>query len=361
MLRFAENFTGVGTGAMGRANLLAGAWLDMGTVWTPSTVNPRGLGTAHVRNTGGHEGRFSLGGNLQSFIVGAAFFFNGLPSVGTRTFLFQPRNTSNAAQCTITVTTTGVIQLRTGSQTGTIVADSSALSPSPPIISGAYQFIEVYFDIGNGSSPADGACEVRVDGVTVIDVTGVDTQGQATNNCEQVACNSNIDGPSTMDMADLYCVDLTGANNNDFLGDTQWLDIIPDADTAASDWTRNTGSNDFEMVDDTTPDADTTYIAATTAAEISRFGLGDIPATASTVVAVVTKVMARKTDAGAANLEVSVRSTLSSPVADSTGADRPITEAYTYYRDTFEVDPATGVAWTPAGVNAIQVAVEKSV
>lgn len=365
MLLFAENFSGYGTGeATSQANMLAGVWAQFGTVSNGSraeSTNPRGLGTNHLRSDAAsndtNSARLALPSNQTSLFVGAAYYLPQLPASNSSVYLMQFRDNANAAQCTISVTSTGAIEVYRGSLAGTVIATSANV-----LTALAYNFVEVFIDLGNGSSPSDGAVEVRVNGVTVIDVDTVDTQATANANIAQMTFNACATGSMlTMDMADLYICNEAGSHNNDFLGDTQWLDIVPTADTAATDWTRNTGSNDYDAIDDTTPDGDTTYISATVAGQISRFGLGDLPATISTVVAVVSKVMARKTDAGTANLEVSLRSTLGSPDVDVSGADRPITEVYTYYRDIFETDPATGVAWTPAGVNAMQLAVEKSV
>jgi len=365
MLLFAENFAGYGTGeATSQANMLAGVWAQLGTVSSGAraeSTNPRGLGTNHLRsdsaNLDTNNARLALPAQYTRLFVGAAFYMPQLPSSNNAVYLYQFRDNANAAQCTISVNSTGGIEVYRGGISGTLLATSANV-----LTALAYNFVETYIDLGNGASPNDGAIEVRVNGVTVIDIDTVDTQATANANIAQITFNACATGSmSNIDMADLYICDDSGSHNNDFLGDTQWLDILPNVDTAASDWTRNTGSNDYDCIDDTTPDGDSTYIGADTAAQISRFGLGDLPATISTVVAVVTKVMARKTDAGTANLEVSLRSTLGSPDTDVSGADRPITEVYTYYRDTFETDPATGVPWTPSSVNAMQLAVEKSV
>lgn len=360
-LRFAENFTGYGTSSTGRTNMLAGVWADVGTQFSPSTSNPRGLGSAHGR-TGvigvSAFARFVYGGTFTEITMGAAFSLPNLPTTNNTLYLFQPRDGANSPQVSLTVTTTGVLQLRQG-VSSTVLADSDALTSGvPPIVAGAYQFIEMYVKIGNGASPADGAVEVRVDGVTVIDTDTIDTQATANVGSSQaVVASSGVgSGVTSLDIADLYMCD-----GYQFLGDTQWIDVLPNADGANSDWTRNTGATDYDAIDDTTPDGDTTYIAATTAAQVSDFGLQDLSGTVSEVVAVISKHMTRKTDAGSANVRASIVSTLGSPDSVSDGASNPMTEAYTYYRDIFLTDPGTGVAWTPAGVNAAQLRLTKTV
>ncbi len=349
-LLFVENFTGVGTGATGRTNLLTGVWAAMPSAAAPNTANPRGLGVAHLRMTQlvtGTPSRFVLPGTFNEITLGVAVCLSSLPTSNNSLRIFAPRDSANATQLNLGVSTTGKLEVRRGDTT-TIIADSDALHPVPPIVASAYQFVEMYVKIHD----TDGEIEVRVDGVVVIDAAGLDTKQTANAGSSQVVvCENSASGVTNFDMADLYVTD-----GYDFRGDTQWLDVIPNADTAETDWTRNTGSNDYDMISDTAPDADTTYIEATTPGDRSDFELSAVPGTASTIVAVVTKPMMRKTDAGTCNVQVS----LMSGGVQVAGADRPMTEAYTYYRDIFETDPNTGVAWTPSAVNAVNLRLDKT-
>jgi len=359
MLRFAENFNGVGTGATGRTNLLAGVWAQVGSQTSPETTNPRGLGSTHLRSATASVNsiaRFVFGADLVQVVMGAAFYMPSLPT--TEVYPFEIRDSANAAQVRVVVTSTGKIEVRRGT-TATVIADSDALSPTPPITASAYHFIEVFLDVGNGASPADGSVIVRVNGVVVINASSVDTQATAITTVSQAAILQSPvgSGVSNYDCADLYCCDTTGTYNTTFLGDTQWLDMNVNGDTVTTDWTRNTGATDFSCISDTTPDADTTYVEATAAAQKSDYDLETLPGTVGEVLAVVSKPMLRKTDAGAAQVQVS----MVSGASVGSGTDRAITETYTYWRDTFETDPATGVPWTPTSFNAAQIRIEKTV
>ena len=64
--------------------------------------------------------------------------------------------------------------------------------------------------------------------------------------------------------------------------------------------------------------------------------------------------VARKDDAGSRSLRV----VLKSGATTASGATRLLGTSYALYDDRFEVDPATGTAWTNAGVDALQAAVE---
>lgn len=79
-----------------------------------------------------------------------------------------------------------------------------------------------------------------------------------------------------------YMLDGLGALNNDFMGSCSVYSIIPDSDVAAT-WARNVGADNFG----------------------------------------------------------NVQAGLISGASTALGANRPITTAYTYFRDVIETDPAT--------------------
>jgi hypothetical protein len=58
-----------------------------------------------------------------------------------------------------------------------------------------------------------------------------------------------------------------------FHGNCRIRTFYPDSDGTYSQWIRNTGSNDFEMVDERPPDGDTTYIYSVTKGHKSSFGI----------------------------------------------------------------------------------------
>lgn len=363
MIRFADNFAMYGTGNSAAVNEMVGGGLYAEVSSTsnlgPSTANPRGLGTHHWRSPAANMTplRLALGGTYTTFFLAGAFYFHSLPGNDTATYLFQVRDGANAAQLTIIVTPTGDIHVKNGTGSGTVIAQTA----SPALTAGAYHYVECKIDMGQGSSPADGAVEIRVNGEIVINEDSIDTQGTANAGAQIITiANTQTSGGAQIDLADFVFYDTTGSVNNDFLGDTQWLRLDPNADTVESDWARNTGANDYEAIDDTSADGDTTYIEATTPGDVSSFGLGNLAATVSEVVAVIARVKSRKTDAGDANLQVSIRSALASPNTEDAGADNPLTEAYTYRDDIFETDPATSALWVPASVDAAQLKFDRT-
>ena len=66
---------------------------------------------------------------------------------------------------------------------------------------------------------------------------------------------------------------------------------------------------------------------------------------------------ARKSDGGDGNIQTG----LISGGAEVDGSNRPITTAFTYYEDVFEIDPANAAPWTPASADAATFKINRTV
>lgn len=350
-VRHADGFALYGTGATSQTNAVQGVYSQWDGTITMETTNPRAPGTHHARMANTLATRIvrrALGVDLGPGGMGfaAAHYFSSLPSANDSHLIMQGRDGSNLTQWSLTLTSTGKLQLRTGGATGTVVAESTDAA----VTSGAYQHIEGFVVTGNAGSPG-GHAEVRVKGQTVLLASNIDTQGQATSVMSQYAFGGGATTlVSTWDMTDLVIWDTTGAINNDFLADVICYPWRPNGDRAATDWVRNTGATDTSAISDTTPDGDTTYIEAASGSPdaVSEFDMGNAPTNASDIIAVITQPNMKKTDAGAGTVQVA----LLSGVSVHSGAAIPLTTTYTYYPEVHETDPATGVRWTPTGFNA---------
>lgn len=349
----ADSFERYGTGATGQGNMARDpTYLVVGANVSPSTANPPSGRTHHARSTpvtgGATEAlRVSLGGDKTDVRVAGRFYVGSLPADNTSTYLWQLRDNANSAQLTLRLNSTGALEIMRGAISGT----SLAASASPAVVAGTYHYIEFLSKIDDTT----GTTEVRVDGEVISDLTltGQDTKATAVAGAAQyVVARGQTTGGVTID----FC-DISHGDTAVFLGDTSWYWRTVDADTAVSDFVRNTGSTDFSCISDTVPDDDTTYIEAATVADESEFGLVNLPAHASTVVAVIAVSLAKKTDPGAADIQNKIVSGAST----SSGASQPLTTSYAYYKDVFTTDPATGVAWTPSGFNAALLNLTKSV
>jgi hypothetical protein len=207
--------------------------------------------------------------------------------------------------------------------------------------------------------------EVRVNSVTVLSLSGIDTVATALVECSQVGISCGNHGGATTahgvtsDVDDIFCYDDTGSFNNAFIGDRRVLTLFPDADTVQADWTVVGSANGFDAINQTTPDGDTTYLSAGipgSPTPTSEFGMDNLPAGVSAISGVVLVNMSRKTEAGIANVQMSVISGAS----ESAGTDKPMTEIYTYRQDVFETDPASAAPFTPSEVDALFIKADRT-
>lgn len=344
-LLWCDGFDHYGNGATGKSNMLEGPWADVpGSVLdTITNVNPR-TGSNHLVSKFdaqlANQFRRVLGGTKTTVGCGMALYFTNLPTSNDLARLIQYRDAANVGLVTFLLQTTGTIRVT--------YPGGSYTTPTPVMVAESYQHFETFVTF----SGTVGYIEARVNGVTVLSLADVNTGAAG---CAQVAMLFNTSGVTNVNMKaymdDLYCYDGTGSFNNSFLGDRRVITLKPNANTAEADWTPVGAATGYEAIDDVTPDGDTTYISSATVGDISEFQYENMPAGISNIAAVVAVNMSRKTDAGPTNMQVSAISGAS--VTD--GADRPITERYTYWQDVFETDPASAAPFTPAEVDALKI------
>jgi len=352
-LLWCDGFDHYGTST---AKMLDGVYAEVGTSASISTLNPR-TGANHLRINGGSGQaatfvRRVLGGAKTTVGLGAVFYLTALPTGNNCQRIFGYSDAANATQLGIVIQSTGTIEAWRGVPgSGTSLGASS----SPVVVASAYQHIEAVVLF----SQTVGTVEVRVNGVTVLSVSGVDTCNTALTECSQVYIGGAANGTQTDKthyIDDLFCYDNTSSYNNTFIGDRRVLTLFPDANTATADWTAVGAATGYECIDEASPDDDTTYITAATTGLVSQFGLQNLPAGISVINAVVMVERARKTEAGTANTQVSIVSGAST----TAGADKALTEIYTYRQDVFQIDPASAAPFTPSEVDALQFKVART-
>jgi hypothetical protein len=294
--------------------------------------------------------RWVYPGGLQSILgAGARYYMATLPVSSSRIpGLFQIRNDANTGLASVTVTTSGRLQIRSGGTTGTVLATST----NPVIIPRSWQHLECKFI----QSGATGSVEVRCEGIPVVTVTNVNI-GTAT--IAQYAIVTDPDGTGggqAFYVKDLIIWDGNGASNTNFVGSVYIKSLLTDSDDALN-WSLVGGANGYGILDNSPP-VDSTYLLATSpppAAYVAT--LTNLPSDVTSVKAVMSLVRATKLDGGDATLQNSVVSGAST----ANGVARPVTIAPVYYYDVFQTDPATGNAWLPIAVDAMKLKLNRTV
>lgn len=353
-----DGFDHYGTGSTGRGHMLDGAYAQVDSALSPETTNPRtGSSSLHYNgSTSFTEMRWSLPSARTTVGCGGAWYFTTLPTAAQALTLYGFNDASNVANVHIGLDSNGDIVAQLGRyRLGT--STEIGRTASPPIAAGGYYHIEAWVTIASS-----GSIEVRVNGVAVLTLSGVNTHDSANGavgNCKQIMLfDTGNPGPITGDtyLDDFFVVDDEGADNNDFIGDNRVFTLMPNGDTPTQDWTPDTGSTGYTQIDDIPPDDDSSYIEAGDAADVSEFTLEDSPSGVAAINAVAVVGKMKKTEAGDAKVLQSIVS--GSSIAD--GDEKALSEDWLYYQDIFEVDPATGAQFTPSGIDSLQTRIERT-
>jgi hypothetical protein len=336
------------------------AWAQIDGGFSLSNANPR-TGNWHLRYGDGVSScaaRRVFGAQLAEVFVGLAVYCHSLPVAETTgdfngVFLGSFRDQANGVQCRLMLGTDGALVLILGDE-------SDVIYRTVPVIgAGAYQHIEIYAKAGNGTA---GAFEVRVDEVTRMNLTGIDTVVTANVEFSQFAVGREakfVGAPAfpMIDIADVYCNDTVddGSGCNWFVGDCKSGVLMADADTAQAGFSLSAGAQGYPLINDTPPDDSDYLYTASTAAE-SDFGLVDTPGNLSEILTVRPFVRAMKDDAGTCTIAPNMKS----GTTKGTVSGQPVTTAFAYYDSNVPFDPATGVPWTKSGLDSGKHVVERT-
>lgn len=282
--------------------------------------------------------------------MGARVWLGSLPGGSANPCFFRFNDGANVTHVSIAVTSTGVIQAWRGTQTfstGTLLGSSSA----PVLVANAFQHVEAKVLI----SDTVGTVEVRVNGVTVLNLTNQDTGNSADLTVAQVVLSPSSRGDLATQEIPIYFKDFvvwdsTGTLNNDFFGSVSVSAMAPDGDDTNT-WARSSGTVSNTLINESDP-VDTSYISDAFPAAAKQVNtLSDLPSNVTAVKALMTLTRAANSDGGTGNIKTG----LVSGATSGLGADKALTSAFTYYTDIWETDPNTAAAWTVANANAAKI------
>jgi hypothetical protein len=128
--------------------------------------------------------------------------------------------------------------------------------------------------------------------------------------------------------------------------------ILPDGAGNSTDFTPSAGSN-FQNVDETSTDSDTTYNSETTAGDHDTYTYAAVGLTGN-VRAIQTNLVVRSTGAGAETLRPKIRIS----GTDYSGTTVGCTTSYLDKMEVFETSPATAVVWTVSEIDGAEFGIE---
>lgn len=227
------------------------------------------------------------------------------------------------------------LQVRRG---GTTVLGTSTLT----LITNQWYFIEIKATI----DPTAGSVQVFVDGVNFINVSGVNTRNSANSYCNYCRIQGLATESTLFD--DVYI------HTDTLLGDSRVIFQAPNADDASfKTWTPSTGTSHVAMIHDSSTDDDSTYNKSNNPGNIDLYSFAPFTPTGY-IAALKHTYIARKDDAGPRTIADVIRSAGNNYI----GASQALAISYIPYPIIFETDPATGLPWTTAGVNAAELGVK---
>ena len=164
---------------------------------------------------------------------------------------------------------------------------------STPVTLDAWHYIEIRVLYGNGT----GECEVYLDGVQVLNLTGRNTsQNVASSGYQRIYFGrySTTSSHPRMYIDDLYVCDTTGADNNSFLGPVGVFSLMPTGAGSSTQMTAVGAASNWEAVDEGVSDDATTYVESSTNGHIDYYAFEALPPAAgiNTVPGVMMKVKA---------------------------------------------------------------------
>lgn len=161
-------------------------------------------------------------------------------------------------------------------------------------------------------------------------------------------------GPTSTIHDGAFYIHNTGGAVPGYWGDLRILKVVPNGDTAQADWTPNSGSVHYDRVHELPKDDDVTYLADGTAGNKDSWDWEDLSPLTGVIRTVQLSVAARKDDEGSKSFRTGVGATVSEAVSDTFA----VNDSYIYYHFNWDLDPATGLAWTIANFNAKQFGIE---
>lgn len=227
---------------------------------------------------------------------------------------------------------------------------SLGVSAAAVFTAGAFAHLDCKITINDST----GSVLVKSGGVTHLNLTSQDTKNTA--NAYVTSVRIGGDGTDTVSVDDFYILDTTGsAPQNDQLGDCRVSVSSPSAEGTYSQFTPLSGTDNSAMVDDATPDADSTYNSSGSVGVRDSYGM--TPMTdigGATIYGVQANVIARKDSTGTRKVRAFAR-----PVSTNHfGISQALTTGYVAYREIWQTNPETTLEWAESEVNNTQFGYE---
>ena len=218
---------------------------------------------------------------------------------------------------------------------------ATSIATSAPVVTlNTWGYLE--FKVVFGDS---GSYQIKYAGANALSASGVDTTATVNQSADTVYFGLNSTVYFYWRFDDMYVDD---AN---LLGEVRIDTIKPTSDGNYQEWTPSTAGAHWSLVDEVSPLSQSDQVSAASVGLRDTYGLSDVGVLALPVAAV--QVSATMASDGTRSGGVMIRS----GSVDSSGVGVALSPTWKMPATTWTVDPATGVAFTEAGVNAMEAGV----
>lgn len=219
------------------------------------------------------------------------------------------------------------------------------------------QNIWYFIEFQSAISHTAGTAVLRVNNIELLNVTGVDTVGDNSDNTPMLAEIRFVSFTGATNtnwyMDDLYILDSTGpAPWNTFLGDCRVEYLRPRAAGTHQEWSLTGAASHHQAVDDVaTPDDDTSYVRANAAGLRDSYLYTPTGLPSGPIFGAQINLLTRKEESGPRILTPLLNGVEGASFAPSEGS-------YSYRHVPMQTNPATGTAWTISAINSAEFGVK---
>lgn len=229
--------------------------------------------------------------------------------------------------------------------TGTLVSTGSIVATS-----GTWHLIEVHIKFADSG----GLLELRIDGLQDSDATfSGDTKPGAETSINSISLQS-AQADSTINTDDIAINDTSGAVDNSWCGDGHVIALVPNANGDLSQLSGSDGNStdNYLLVDETPSNSDTDYVEGSTVDQKDLYNLSASGLTNVNISRVWGEARSKDTTTAGGLLAITVKT----EGTEYDSGDIALPTSYAAVKGPeYLVNPQTGIAWTIAELDALQV------
>ena len=321
------------------AQALAGLYTTLTTTIATSLLPSGNIGATAFKNI--TNGIVAVPNSSGPYFYGIRFV--SVATIGAAQNLFAFLDNLGNPQVTFQTNSNGTISAKRGTGNGTLLGTSSL---GTVLTENVWQYLEFGVTCSNGA----GTVDIRINGVSVLSLTGQNTQGQSSTTigaCQFLGGNVNNYAQ------DIYICDGNGSHNNGFLGDVHVSVFNPTSNGSHTAFTANGAASLYQCVDAVTPTDSTVFASDSTVGD--KMSTLQAPSSVlGTIAGVIVVGRMEKTDAGTRTAKLFALN----GGTEVDGASIALGTSYGYFTEVLEVDPNTNVPFTNAGLNTMEIGIE---